>query len=400
VLPIEGEAQMHLTRSGELSITVFVAAACATAAHAQSAASAHSSAPTAYVYVSSVPANSNQSVINAYAASPAGELTAVNGSPFSANDSFLSVNRDRLYGVNQSPYIDSYSIEPDGSITYLTSTNYAAYNPGGCGVATWIFPDRTGTDLYALNFDGDCSNNTYQSFKVQKKSGELKFLGNAEGGAGSFFGVYLPLSFLGNNVFGYEATNNGCFYYTVWGFQRTENGDLNTLDISAPMPPPPSGYNIYIPMFAAADHSDHVAIAMQAANPPGCSGVNIQIGSFTADSQGNLSTTNTSENMPVTAISYVEDMKIAPRGKLLAIAGTGGLQVFRFEGAAPPEPYTPILTSDDISQIFWDSNHHLYALSQFAGRLHVYAITTTSYEEAPGSPYTINQPLYLAVHSR
>jgi hypothetical protein len=299
-----------------------------------------------------------------------------------------------------SPNLDGYSIEPDGSIRYLASTDYPSYNPDGCGLAEWIFPDRTGANLYALNFYGDCANNTYQSFQVEKKSGELKFLGSADGGAGSFAGVYSPLTFLGNNVFGYAASNDYCFYYTVWGFQRTEHGDLNTLDVSVPMPPPPAGYRIYIPMFAAAGHADHVAIAMEPANPPGCSGAGVQIGSFTADSQGNLSTTNTSEDMPVTAISFVEDMKIAPGGKLLAIAGTGGLQVFHFRDAAPPEPYTPVLTTDDISQAFWDSSHHLYALSQIAGRLHVYTIAAKSYEEAPGSPYTIYQPLYLAVQSK
>jgi hypothetical protein len=392
---------MHFTRSGKLSCAILVAATvCAAAEQAENARESRSKRAEAYVYVSSAPANSSQTVINVYAASSKGELTTVKGSPFSANDVFLSINRDRLYGVNQSsPYIDGYSIEPNGSITHLSSTNYAAYNPDDCGIATWIFPNRSGTDLYALNFIGDCANNTYQSFRVEKKSGELKFLGSADGGAGSFAGVYSPLSFLGNDAFGYAVSNDGCFYYAVWGFQRTEHGDLNTLGGTLPMPPPPSGYSIYVPMFAAADDSDHVAIAMEAANPPGCSGASVQIGSFTADSQGNLSTTNTSEDMPVTAISNVEDMKI-DKEKLLALGGTGGLQVFHLRSAAPPVPYTPILTTDDISQMFWDSSHHLYALSQLAGRLHVYTITAKSYEEAPGSPYTIYQPLYLAVQSR
>jgi len=32
-------------------------------------------------------------------------------------------------------------------------------------------------------------------------------------------GVYLPLTFIGDNKFGYEAVNNGCFYYQIWGFR-------------------------------------------------------------------------------------------------------------------------------------------------------------------------------------
>jgi hypothetical protein len=356
--------------------------------------------PVAFVYVSSTPANSSQSVINAFAASSTGQLTPVAGSPFAGNDGGLSVNGDELYGINNAAtYLDGYEITKTGALTYQTSTNYAQFNPYGCGFAGALFPDRTGTDLYALNFIGDCANNTYQSYKVDK-SGQLTFLGSANGGAGSFSGVYLPLSFLGNNQFAYEATNNGCFYYQVWGFQRTKNGDLNTLAVSAPMPAPPSGYSIYMPDFAAADSANHVAIAMQAGNPPGCSSEPIQIGSFTANAKGDLSTTNTSSDMPNTEITSIYDMKIAPSGKLLAVGGVGGLQILHFNGANPPTRYTGALTTDVISQMFWDENQHLYAISQSSGRLHVYTVTPTSYTEAPGSPYTINQPGNLAIYTK
>jgi hypothetical protein len=168
------------------------------------------------------------------------------------------------------------------------------------------------------------------------------------------------------------------------------------------MPPPPPGYNIYIPMFSAADPAaSFVAVSMEAAVPPGCSsGVPIQVGSFSANAKGNLSTTNTYENMPNTAFSAVNDMKISPAGTLLAVAGTEGLQIFHFNGANPPTSYTGLLTSDSISQMFWDGSNHLYGISQSAGMLHVFTITPTAAREAPGSPYTINQPLYIAVQDK
>jgi hypothetical protein len=232
------------------------------------------------------------------------------------------------------------------------------------------------------------------------KSGELTFLGSANGGAGSFSGINAPLSFLGNNEFGYEATNNGCFYYQVWGFQRTKSGDLNTLAVSAPLPAPPSGYSIYVPEFAAADPANHVAIAMQANNPPGCSTEPIQIGSFTANAQGNLSTTNNSGDMPAIELSAVYDMKISPNGALLAVGGPEGLQILHFNGPRPPSAYTGLVTTDAISQMFWDKDNHLYAISNAAGRLHVFTITNSTYSEAPGSPYAINQPFGLAVQPK
>jgi hypothetical protein len=144
-----------------------------------------------------------------------------------------------------------------------------------------------------------------------------------------------------------------------------------------------------------------VAIALVAANPPGCSATTPQqIGSFTADANGNLTTTNTSANMPSTVISSVNDMKISPAGDLLAVGGMGGLQIFHFNGANPPTAYTAALTTDPVNQMFWDQFGHLYAISQTAGKLHVFSVTSAAAEEAPGSPYSISAPQYIAVQSR
>jgi hypothetical protein len=141
-------------------------------------------------------------------------------------------------------------------------------------------------------------------------------------------------------------------------------------------------------------------MALEAANPPGCSNLSPQIGSFTADANGNLTTTNTSATMPSTALTSVYDLKLSPVGNLLAVGGVGGLQIFRFNGAEPATSYTPVLTTDTINQMFWDNANHLYAISQAANKLHVFTVTGGTYEQAPGSPYTINDPQYLAVQAR
>lgn len=354
----------------------------------------------AHVYVVTRPANSSDNQINAFSVDLLGRLTRVQGSPFSFDDQSMSVNGDKLLALNRTqPLIDSYSIAADGQLTYLTSTDWSKDNPSDCGAAAWLFPDRSGTDVYTMEFQGDCSNNTYQSFQVQK-AGAVDYLGVANGGAGSFFGIYLPASFLGNNQFAYEATNDACLYYTVWTFARSASGLLSQVDAGATLPAPPDGYRTYIPTQLATDSTNHVAIALAPANPPGCAAVPPQIGSFTADASGNLTTTNTSATMPTTVVTSVNDMSISPLGNLLAVGGTGGLQVFHYNGGNPPTQATAALTTDTINQMFWDRFGHLYALSQDTGKLHVFIVGLGIAREAPGSPYAITAPQYLAVQSR
>ncbi|HEX4310797.1 MAG TPA: hypothetical protein VHZ25_12270 [Acidobacteriaceae bacterium] len=355
----------------------------------------------AYVYVTSTPANASASEIDAYSASANGKLTPIPGSPFQENDSALAVNGLYLFGLNRdTTTIDSLAVELNGALRYVTSTNWAVNNPNDCGFAGSLFTDRTGLNLYDLEFDGDCANNGYQSYRNKLLTGGLSYLGYANGGAGSFDGVSLPATVLGNNRFAYTATNNGCFYFGVQGFARSANGLLSDANIGTTLPAPPDGYRGYIPTFAAADPTNHVAIALWAANPPGCGTNSQQIGSFTADNNGNLTTTNTSANMPTTLVTSIQDLKVSPSGKLLAVGGQGGLQFFHFNGANPPTAFTPLLTTDDISQMFWDNANHLYAISQQTGTLHVFNVTPTAYSEAAGSPYTVSQPGSIAVQAR
>lgn len=363
-----------------------------------SASNASAAARVAYVYVTSLPANASAAEIDAWSVSANGKLTPVSGSPFQENETALTVAGKYLFGVNRNTTnIDSYSITADGSLRYVTSTDYAQFDPDDCGSAGWVFPDRTGKSVYSMVFDADCANNGYQSYAVRPASGELNYLGYVNGGAGSFSGVYLPATFLSNDKYAYEATNNGCMYFGVQTFERSANGLLNSSDSTVTMPAPPDGYRIYIPSLVSADSTDHIAMILQAANPPGCGSNNPQLASFTADSKGNLTTTNNSANMPATLIPYVNDLKMSPSGKLLAVAGTKGLQVFHFNGANPPTAYTPLLTSENINQMFWDNDNHLYAIDQAGGELHVFTVTATSYSEAPDSPYAVNQPEAIAV---
>ena len=353
-------------------------------------------APIAYIYVSSTPASGANNEVEAFAASMTGKLTPVPGSPFQENVNSMAVNGKYLFAANSNGFdIDSYLMESDGALSYATSFNAA--NSQDCNFLGPLFLDHTGSTLYDMDFKGSgCSNNTFESFTLNKANAHLGQLGNS----GPNTWLNLPASFIGNNQYAYSAVCSENLYWGIYGFKRESNGIFTQADISATPPRAPKGY-FYCPSQAAADPSNHVAIAMQPVNqqtfspdkPP-------RLATFTAAANGTLRTTSTAGNMPETLVGSVTDLNMAPSGKLLAVAGTGGLQVFHFNGASPITGYTGLLTKDEIDQFFWDNQNDLYAISRTAGKLFVFNITPSGYHEAPGSPYSIGHPQNIIVQSK
>ena len=351
----------------------------------------------AYIYVSNKPSPSTTSYspsqITAYAANSDGTLTAVPGSPFNEDVGYMVVNGLYLMAAaNKQPVVNTYNIHSDGSLTFATQTNYAQENSKNCGAAGALFFDHTGQTLYVQEQNIDCSNSGTASFAVQDATGQLNYLGNTI--TGSEYNNDNAAFFTGNNNLAYAAGPPGCYIYSIDGFQRASNGLLTSFDDGAPayLPGPPGGFRDFVPDLAAADTSNHIAITETPANPPGCAGLPVSISTWTADANGKLTTTSTYANMPTTAIVNPSDLKMAPSGELLAIAGKEGLQVFHFNGADPVTTYTPLLTADPINEMFWDNNNHLYAISRSANKLHVFTITNSEYSEAAGSPYTVTSP--------
>jgi 6-phosphogluconolactonase (cycloisomerase 2 family) len=350
---------------------------------------------TAYVYVASNPKNSTGE-ITAFSAASDGKLTPIFGSPFRENVLGLAVNGKYLFAVSRSSTsIDTFAIEHGGGLRYLASTNFANHAKGDRAAANQLFFDHTGTDLYVQEFNADGANTGVASFAVNKNSGALTYLGLDITGA--FPGDNKAAWFLGNNVYAYSAVNSGCMYYKIYGFKRNSNGLLVSADAGSSLPATPPNVHRYVANLVAADPYNHLAVLMQPANPPGCANGPLQLAVYTANASGALSTASTYATMPNTSISNPYDMKMAPSGKLVAVAGQQGLQVFHFNGANPIKPDTGLLTADPIVQMFWDNANHLYAISQSAGRLHVFTITPTFAHEASGSPYAVNDPGHLIV---
>lgn len=354
-------------------------------------------APVAYVYVSSTPRNGSNSEIVAYAAAANGKLTPIPGSPFQDDVRSMAVNGKYLFGAaGHTPNIDAYLIESNGALRYSSSTNYTQSNSGDCGSAGSVFLDHSGSSLYVMEYNGDsCANNEYHSFAVQKASGKLTDLGSAA--VNNW--ITLPATFIGNDVYAYSASCLGNMYWGVFGFKRSSNGLL--AEIGNGKTPTPKQGDFFCPSQAAADPTNHVAITMQAVNgqefssdgPP-------QLATYTVAANGTMTTTSTTANMPATQVGSISDINMAPSGKLLAVGGAAGLQVFHFNGANPITKYTGLLTKDPISQFFWDKSNHLYAISPSAGKLFVFTVTPTGYSQVAGSPYNIYSPAAIIVQPK
>jgi hypothetical protein len=347
--------------------------------------------PVAFVYVSSNPSG-NGYEINAFIAQPSGQMTQVEGSPFSADVQNMAVNGRYLFGTNGVD-IYSFSIASDGALQEVGSVNAQQFNGGNCGGPSALFLDHTGATLYDEDIYGNnCANNSYQSFTIEDSTGQLNYLGMTSDASPEF---NVPLSFIGNDAYAYGST---CYHYnpSIFGFHRNNDGTLASLDINPPMPAAESG-DFYCPYLAAEDTTNHLAISVQQLNSNWDPVGSPQLATYTADNLGNLTTNSTFSNMPSTAVRAVTDIWMSPSGELLAVAGTSGLQIFHFNGSNPITRYTGLLTRDEVDQLFWDNDNHVYAISRPAGKLFIFTVTSTSVSQAPGSPYTITNPQNIIV---
>lgn len=376
------------------SLAILLACASSVLASAQAASSPTAapatSSPVAYVYVSSYMSSAGTNHVNAYAAASNGTLTPLSGSPYPDNVGELALNGGWLFGVKATgasagQTIDSYSIASNGK---LTLKNQTVVSDSGGGVTSLLL-DHTGASLYANYYT---TNNDCLSYSIDQSNGALTYLSIYHQGPGAG----CPVSFLANNEFAYSSA---CYHFSpiISGYKRSSDGTLSPLSINPALPTPPPGTGFCPYLGAAADPASHIAIAMTPVKGGfGNNDGETQLAVYTADSSGNLTTNSRYQNMPKTAVvpasggTYsVNDYRMSPSGKLLAVAGPLGLQVFHFNGGNPITHYTGLLTKDNVNQVFWDNANHLYAISTNSGKLFVFTVTPTSVTQAPGSPHNI-----------
>ncbi len=369
-------------------------------------------APVAHVYVQTPQG------VNLYNTSPTGQLTLAAGSPFKTVGLMVGTN-GKYFISNGTNYVHVYAMSSTGAVgKEVSNINTALYSGAECGTTGPTVLDHSGQSLYVQHYNALSSGSyvcsAFQSFKIGS-TGQLTYIGTTASLIDLHTGPPSPLTISGQNIYAYNINTDAMGYESVFveGFKRTAStGSLDQWNIAVTNPATYDSSWLWMQFGVTADPTNHVAVfQIQEQGLPYGPFAYPQLASFTMDSSGNLTTTNTYRNMPAPSV-YPGVMNMSPSGKLLAVAsptdysacncgsaswGTAGLQVFHFNGASPITHYTATLTKTPINSVHWDNANHLYALSYSTGKLYVYTITPTSITEPAGSPYTISGPTALVV---
>ncbi|HTW60694.1 MAG TPA: hypothetical protein VMD55_02735 [Terracidiphilus sp.] len=354
--------------------------------------------PVAYVYVAEQGPNQiTTGPIFVYAASSAGKLTEIKGSPFTQAQTtgyLIGTNGTHFLAVDANPqtshqYQRSYDVSSDGAIGDEVSTvdlhEWCDTDDGGK-------LDHTGQYVYVLDA-GECGGNM-QSFSISK-TGQLSLIGNTGSSADDAPIFALPV-IAGNDMFAYTWNNSSdtaCPNEVFSLMTRESSGALeNDSSFTETDPAPPAGDQAYqyFPGLATDDPTNHLATVVYFGDNGDCNDTQPQLASYTVENNGDLVSTNTYQDMPYPAQPTINQVILNPAGNILAVSTGTGIQFFHFNGASPITPFTGIIgTSGYISTMSWDKDNHLYALNALSGRLHVYTASSTGVVEAPGSPYNL-----------
>jgi hypothetical protein len=378
-----------------LAATLVLASTFAVApqAKAQSTAAAH-----VYVQVGG-PAGA----VYGYNTSSTGQLTAISGSPFNPGTAIVGGNGSQFFTLGET-LLHSYSVGSNGAIgSQISQVPVYDYSGSDCGYSGYrddsAVLDHTGKYMYVLlqgGTSGTCE--AYQTYAISP-SGEFTFVGDTETNIQNIEpvsgGTSLP-TILGSETFAYAGYYSGHLSGLV-GFQRASSGELQSMQFTqtGPEDTPDGGW---CPLSADASPTGNYVIAQVGECD---SGGNQYFASYTVDSKGNLSSTNTTSNMPLVEGDYTI---FSPSGEIFATWGVvgRGITLYHFNGAAALTPYKTLLSGTTIRQVAWDGSNHLYAISNSeyqtadaTNELYVFTVTPTTATE--DSSVSIAEPFTLVV---
>ncbi len=362
---------------------------CSLAQEAAVATPDSSSSPVAYVYVQ------RPTHIDGFAAAANGKLTPVPGSPFAnTNVNYMSITKKYLFGESQDQrYITTYAINSKGSLSKVATLDEGPFATNSGYADTQV--DSTGSDLYYY------TGNTYSSYRMES-NGELQYLGDSGGDVdGITQGNTAYLKMEGTNKYAFNGfcQEDNFNLSSINIYKRESNGALTYFGQSNDVPAPGSNGHPFCASILATDSSNHVAVALQRIDHQygdnGFLGGPYFLATYTADSNGNLTTKSTAENMPEATFVGTfapNTMSIDPTNKFLAVgAGQGGatgFAIYHFNGSSPITKYSGVLQPKiGVGSFAWDKAHHLYVIG--GGYLFVYTVTESEIKQAPGSPYSI-----------
>jgi hypothetical protein len=345
----------------------------------------------AYVYIQ---IQGPAGAVYGFKASSTGQLSAIPGSPFKVTGAIIGSTPTKFFTLGET-LLHSYAIATDGAIqSQIAQVPIYDYGGSECGDSSYsngvdsAVLDHTGKFVYVLLQNGPNNCAAYQTYAISK-GGDFTFIGDDVAATGINIepvpaSLSLP-SILGNETFGYATEYSGHVSDTI-GFRRESSGALESLQFTETDPPLSDDY--WVPTSPdASPNGNYVVIQLY----PGDT-VPAQLGSYTVDSQGNLSSTNTTSNMPTVAGN---NTMFSPSGSLFTDWGgtEQGISLYHFNGAAPLTLYKTLLDGTAINQAGWDGSSHLYATSENNNKLYMFTVTPTSATEdtsiSIGSPYSM-----------
>jgi hypothetical protein len=348
----------------------------------------------AYVYIQ---IDGPQGAVYGFTSSSTGKITAIPGAPWKPTGQIIGSNKSQFITLGEDN-IHSYAVESNGAIgAQLEQNPYTDYAGGNCGTGSTAnnnaVLDHTGKYVYIVlqtsNGISGCA--SVQSFNINS-AGAFDGVGDAV--LSGDVGVLLP-SILGNESFAYANTNDN---NNPIAFTRESSGALESLQFHVTNPALNGAF--YTPAFPdASPTGNYVVLHLfpNDANP-------FQLGSFTVDPEGNLTTTNTSSNMPTSALIGASST-FSPSGNMYVLyAGADttpnagdGIEIYNFNGAAPLTFNTKLLSGTPIDQVAWDNSNHLYAISKYENKLYVFTVTSTSVTQ--DTAWSIGGPVKMVVVS-
>ena len=356
--------------------------------------------PAAYIYVTSNYSGNNNEVV-AYSANASGQLTKIPGSPFADNVVSLASNGTFVFGSDNVPgdngrNIYSYRLESNGALQYIGATNIQkGSSENSCNDGENLVLDHTGAYLYQFAIEVNCNSQAaFESFAVNKSTGLLNYLGDTNPNP---FSLGPPLTIASDNLYAYAAGGNGS-YSALNGFKKQSNGSLVDLNQNYPFPSgQPANFNTAYIEQAVADTTNHLAVNIYYTTTDNTNVDKIATYAINT-STGNLTTTSTYANMPTTLVGESTAQAMSPSGKLLAVSGPNGVQIFNFNpsGQATATP-TGLITRTPTDQLYWDNSNHLYTISNADGTIQVFTVTATTATQVSGSPYFVAHPVSLLV---
>lgn len=350
-----------------------------------------------------------------YNASSSGQLSPIPGSPFNLGTQIIDSSKSQFITLGHT-LLHSYAVASNGAIgSQLSQIPVVDYAGSSCGgsqpMAAGAVLDHTGKYVYVMFDPFGCT--AYQSYIISS-GGSFTFDGDTEepqtlsGSDLENYFIGLP-SILGKETFAYSSYPNPNMGEKLLGFRRQSSGTLELMQFNETDPSVNGFPDVHDP--DASPTGNYIVAQL---NPN--DNIPTYLASYTVDSQGNLSTTNTLSNMPTSTLingdfstppySRRSNSTFSPSGNLFVLYGgagqqgsaENGIEIYNFNGANPLTLRSKLLTGTPINQVAWDSGNHLYAISTAENKLYIFTVTSTSVVQ--DSTVSIASPYKLVVTSQ